>query len=360
MQEVEIKTLTTVHVGSGRNLQQNTDFIKVNADTLYVIDDKKVFDIIGIDNIQKWVLSIERQENLLEFLKYTVPGCNVRDCAMRELDLFGTVYPSDTLKEQMHNGCGYAYIPGSSIKGAIRTAVLASEVHKVYNIEERIKSHKNKATASEVEKHLFGNDPKTDIFRYLQVGDATFKSGTEIAVKAIMGLNITSSQYVKPKGEQKPQLIEGIRPNATAKFRMKLDTSKLANCSNQIDSMLSMEKLFETINRHTKSLIEQEIEYWKAIAEELIGAEDYLEQMKQIKNIVDKCNSNECVLRVGYGIGWNFITGGWTKELKNFEEFVIPQARPSNYKYQDYDFPKSRRTDSDNELFGFVQLSLLP
>lgn len=355
MQEVEITTLTSVHVGSGTVLQQNTDFVKVNADTMYVVDDRKVFELIGIDNVQKWVLSIERQENLLDFLKYVVPGCNIRDCAMRELDLFGKVLPSDTLKEQIHDGRGYAYIPGSSIKGAIRTAVLASEVEHVEDKETKIILGR-KVSASRIEKELFGDDPKKDIFRFLQVGDATFKKGSEIAVKAIMGLNITASENVKPSGEQKPQLIEVIRPNVTTKFKMKLDTSRLP--SGSVESLSSLSHLFKIINEHTLSLINHEIEYWENKSKQYSGAEDYLEQMRAMKDIADECGQNECVLRVGYGIGWNFITGGWARNLENFETSVVEKSRPNNRSYEEYDFPKSRRTDSDSELFGFVKLTL--
>jgi hypothetical protein len=54
------------------------------------------------------------------------------------------------------------------------------------------------------------------------------------------------------------------------------------------------------------------------------------------------------------------MTGAWTEKLNNFSDLVIPCSRPKNdEKYQEYDFPKSRRIDEDSDVFGFVKLTQL-
>ena len=61
MNEIKIKTLTAVHVGSGETLQAGTDFVKGRIDEvdfLSIVDPKKVLELIGDENVQQWVTAI--------------------------------------------------------------------------------------------------------------------------------------------------------------------------------------------------------------------------------------------------------------------------------------------------------------
>ena len=103
------------------------------------------------------------------------------------------------------------------------------------------------------------------------------------------------------------------------------------------------------------------MKYWKERSDrdDSDKVESYLEKVESIKKKVLKCcRGKECVLRIGHGSGWNFITGGWARDLDNFESLVVPVSRPNNQNYREYDFPKTRRVDDDCELLGFVKLSL--
>ena len=68
--------------------------------------------------------------------------------------------------------------------------------------------------------------------------------------------------------------------------------------------------------RHSKKqlmlLIKAEIEYWqdKKDEDESESVTTYIEKMSAILNVVKSCkNGKECVLRLGHGSGWRFITG---------------------------------------------------
>ncbi len=114
--------------------------------------------------------------------------------------------------------------------------------------------------------------------------------------------------------------------------------------------------LFYLINCHTKSLLDSEINYWSNV--EKIGADDYISALETISEKIDLDNKKTCVLRIGHGSGWRFMTGAWTEKLNNFADLVIPCSRPKNdERYQEYDFPKSRRIDEDSDVFGFVKLT---
>ena len=126
----------------------------------------------------------------------------------------------------------------------------------------------------------------------------------------------------------------------------------------------SIEKLFKTINRHTRLLLKGEMEYWNEISDDYNGAESYI---KYIKELVSKTYSvqegKECILRVGHASGWRFTTGAWTEALESFYDTVVPISRTNDKAYSKYDFPKSRRVyeieDDNVDVLGFVKLTLI-
>ena len=165
--------------------------------------------------------------------------------------------------------------------------------------------------------------------------------------------------------ESKPQLIEALGPEDTSTFQMKLNLDGYNNSRTKVkqlpDCMKSIESLFEIINEHTKQLVESEIEYWKekADCDDSDKVNTYIENVMDILHVVDNCiKGKECVLRLGHGSGWRFITGAWAEQLDNFSSVVVPASRPMYQKYEQYDFPKTRRVDDECCLLGFVKLKV--
>lgn len=375
---VKIETLTSVHIGSGEVLQLGSDIVKGRMDNDYVlavVSPEKVLSLIGEEHLQDWVVAIERKESTGNVVKRFAPNAKVEDYAKRIVCEWSVAQERDTLKEHIHNGQGKPYIPGSSIKGAIRTAILASFAENVNDAETKIDDSikdkltgelkKKKANANEVEKELFGRDPNNDVFRFLQVGDAYFGDSYTVALRMVNINERTSRGFWDVS---KSQLIEALCPKDETEFEMKLNiegyNKSKERCSTIGDLpmiMSSYENLFETINEHTISLLDFEIDYWRERSDmdDSDKVESYLVKIESIKKKVLKCcRGKECVLRIGHGSGWNFITGGWARDLDNFESLVVPVSRPNNQNYREYDFPKTRRVDDDCELLGFVKLSL--
>ena len=370
MSKIKITTLTPEHVGLGNLFQYNTDFVATKEDGysyLNIIDARKILELIGVGHLNDWVLSIERNENTKELVKRYSPLSSVSDYTLRRAYLCCTVLPTDTLKECLHDGMGIPYIPGSSIKGAIRTALVAELSQRILP---SLPDKKDvRFLASEVEGRLFGKDPKDSLFRFLQIGDAYFDEGCEIALRLVMGLNITQDESLKSPKDNKPQLVEaiGIDEEAVFSLNIKMESySKARQSSDNLrqmpEEMRSVPNLFQLINQHTEALLKKEIEFWQREGEEKIGAEDYEEKIKEILDEVDKCgeDNRSCVLRIGHASGWRFITGAWSEQLPFFDSSVVNAARSGNAsKYSEYSFPKSRRTASDGDLMGFVKLSML-
>ncbi len=371
MSEIKIEVLSPVHIGSGNMLQNNTDFVTTDNGVEYyirVVDDRKILELIGVEHLNDWLLSIERKDNTKELVKRFAPNSKVADYSKRRLiDYSQGINSTDTLKEHIHNGLGLPYIPGSSIKGSIRTAILASLADNIKNKEEKIKTNRTDRngnpllSASKIEQELFGNDPNSDIFRFIHVGDAYFEKDSEIALR-VVNINIRKGDDLMDNS--KPQLIEAINNGVSSTLQMKIANdyymwvkTKFPSIGNLAAEINSLNNLFLLINAHTEKLVNAELDFWREINK--TGSEDYIENLEKILSEIKSCKKgNECVLRIGHASGWRFITGGWTEELNNFNDVVIPASRPKNFNYTEYVFPKSRRIDEESDVLGFVKLKL--
>ena len=82
MSKIKIKTLTAVHIGSGKSLQYGTDFVRGDIDgydCIGIVDPHKVMDIIGENNISEWVIDIENKKSTSEIIKKYSPSLKTID-----------------------------------------------------------------------------------------------------------------------------------------------------------------------------------------------------------------------------------------------------------------------------------------
>lgn len=379
-----VDTLSQVHVGSGVFLQKGNDFIVVDSpegSDIFVIDPNKLGSLIGTDRqlIDTWVTKIERGE-ADSFIKTRTAGHHPREFAKRKITNFADFTNTQgTLKECLHDGMGRPYIPGSSIKGAIRTAVmatyakrkgkvgLANEMMPIFH--EHNERRRNRMLDS-VEEGILGSNPNVDLFRFIKVGDAFFDKNTEISVKQI---NLNIRQNPKLIDNSKQQVVEAIGSDEKSSFSLKIDTNyyntvshanhrDMAGLPELPEEMSDYTSLFKLINEHTRSLVETEISFWDEDVDNHTGQEDYVANLEDILEVITSCRPNQCVLRLGQAIGWRFITGAWTEALDEnlFYDEIVPMARFKNERYSNYVFPKSRRIDDESYVFGFLKLTYNP
>ena len=369
MSQIKITTLTPVHIGSGNFLQYNSEFVPFQhkgQHYLGIIDERKILELIGVEHLNDWVLSIERNDSTATLVQRYAPQCATGDYLKRmDYSFADAVKPSDTLKECMHTGMGIPYIPGSSLKGAIRTDITATLAKR--HLPASVDGWRLKGLAADMESRLFGKDPTANIFRFIQVGDAHFERNCEIVLRLIMSLNIRHNTSRQPdSNNRKPQLVEAIAAEEAAACSLKIDTSAyrraryaMQDMGNLPEEIQTLQGLFQLVNAHTVQLIAEEIQFWQQVSHEKTGADVYIENMQTLLDTARQCGPDSCVLRLGHTSGWRFITGAWGEHLGCFAPGIVNLARPNNEKkYSEYDFPKSRRTDADGDLLGFVQLSL--
>lgn len=383
---IKLTTLTPVHIGSGAELKGNFEYVYFPKEKqIVVIDPAKILDKIGDEHINQWVSIIDSQGNLL-----TLPqlrNAQPHEIAQRTIEVYAIAPNPDHngIKEQTHLGNQQPTLPGSSLKGSIRTAVLAhliqekpafvqAEKHLGSEMRNGMKYHDKQITA-----HYLCNETRTnrngelqpsankDLLRFLRVSDFYFEKRTTVVKNKIVNL------FRHGWGEKKSEssYYECIPAQATATGSLQLPQEQIKQVQKQQYITQNLDKLhpsqlFELINDHTYLLLTKEIEFWEDENSPLtIG--NYLDKLHNIKKQLDKIDGQKsCILRVGANSGWEFMTGGWAVGIDKNDEYILNddtwvaiKRALRRGKYPDNTiFPKTRKMIEGGVPMGFVELSL--
>lgn len=361
--QIAIETLTPVHIGSGETLRENFDYIikrdgKYNY--VYVLDMKEIVNRLqkkGSNVVNIFVNTLSMGRNIKnDFLEKYLANDNIEDYSQRMIYL--PYNRANELKEHIHDGFGLPYIPGSSLKGAIRTAILTHLIKKenIRPNDIRPKSKIVQQTLSFTNTKINDEDKTDNYMRLFQVSDAYFEQdGMDALLMTI--LNIKGNGVMD---SEKSQLVEAITPKEQSSLVMKItDTNNFP--------FHSIEELFSTINNHTKSILSEDKKFWSDY-DDTDSVKKYREACFNIIEEIDSLDNKSCILRVGNSNGWKFMTGNWVREKnsnihnnENEWQTWIIENTIRNSKYKGCPFPKSRRINKTQDginLLGFVKLTI--
>ena len=381
MSYLRIELLTPVHIGTGRKLEPGLDFVSFGAPehVVAVLDERKVFDIVGADNLSTWLSIINQNGNLLTYLRQRQPKLAAATIATRQLDTpEATPTAGQTVREQMHTGGGEALLPGSSLKGALRTAWLAEKIlakpressYALPNGEAALK--RNFSDQQLTQSHLVpadtkrGQEPNHDLLRLLQVGDAHF---TRTSCLLTETLNETGGGPQMKQSVQ--QFAECLSAKQSALVRVQvpevlkrelLEKNQLRRADAQA---LTLPALLQTVQTQTARLLARELARYepKDFSRAEDGAGLFVEQLQQLQRQNAACESGRAaVLRLGFGSGHAFITGGWYEEVLRDQFQVrrdIENAARKNNRYEGTPLSKTRKMTLGGVPLGFIRLTLL-
>ena len=374
-----IQTLTPIHIGNGTTYNKNIDFIQAGS-KIGIVDDAKVLNYIGEENLHQWIAAIERGNN--EFIGLLKGRGLVDDdlekICKRMCRLRTPNHQSTQLKEHYRTSMTGVTIPGSSLKGCMKTAILdflTGQDSFVFNIDEikfpRLGRGQSTTVAdwkdSSVDKRLFGDTANDKSTRFLKIGDMSFpEAHTEI--HEIKILNIENDVWVFKPGQH--FLAEAIPAGSKAEFSLSIDELHLQRNQEKNPGLWPKEKmeplsngyqsLCNIINDFTTSLIKWELDLLKN--EDLPVAGDHmLDHYKMVLGEIEKCTPSEFVIRIGANSGWIFMTGGWWRRFtENISDDDLSSLRMAIQKkyYHDMDlWPKTRKISTSGQIFGFVKVS---
>lgn len=379
--KIKLETLSPIHIGSGVQYQGNAEYLYFDREKVLVVaDEEKILDIIGTENIHIWVGYIENRENrqsFLEYLRQRKPNIRPEDVAQRIIPLKGNQSPhfTNTLREQIHSGMGVPFIPGSSIKGAIRTSIFSQTIIPKYetrglgdrDLNFRLIRRGNYEVPDfndqNLQREVFGQNPNSDWMRMLQVGDCYFPNSTHAAFSETLNEKGANQQY-EIKGEVR-QLIEYIPAGRTAEFQinipeahrdliMRKEPRLFASTARQ----LNYHWLCSVLQQHALRLLRNEIVFFKDadLPDDANGLQDFMKEMEaDAKDFLQ----NVCLLRLGFGTGYRNMTGDWVKYLVQDNDLYddVATATRRTSRYNKMPLPKSRKIMFDGVLPGYLKLT---
>lgn len=365
---MKLETITALHIGSGDMLQKDSDFVfgkdAKEQSVVYVINPRKVLALIGEENVDAWTVAIENGRSTEDIVKLYAPKATITDYSLHTIDMKMS-RPAQQIKEFIRDGFDRPYIPGSSIKGAIRTAVLAS-IAATMNEVELTQTTKNygKITAKALEAKVFGKNPNHDVFRYVLVGEA-FATGYRTAVYNMVNINERTEKGYWDTSKQMATEVLLSGTEVDFSLVLKQPERRPKDMPAAPKALCSIDALLDVINNHTRKLLADEIKIWESKSVDIPSKKKvnkYIAKLKDLLNIVNACKgTRSAIMRMGHGSGWRFMTGSWLKRLpdNDFEKVVNKARLNNNEKYSKYDFPKSRRLEEEEcEPLGFVKLTL--
>ena len=351
-----IKTLTPIHIGSGQELIDNFHYVYFSQrKQVAIIDEAKLLATLGggKEGLKLMMQLLDKKESLYEYLNQRYkeqlrPEMIAKKVLTVEVKGDGPTYDpkkQTPIREQIksaHKNC----IPGSSLKGALRTAMFVWYVfeesnERIFEDRNSLKDRRGGYSDDRLQQRFLGKDPNYDLFRLVQVGDATFD-------ESICTLVQSMNMYPKKIDFKKDicQYIECIPEGATSTLRIQYnDKLSRAASKRQVEEMsfkggrksfkktylfdkgkmndMRLDKMFCFTNQQTKIMIEDELSFWDELSDErgYIMPEEMETYFSVLRNmleelipLVDSKNGDTCIVRLGWGTGWLNMTGGWQED----------------------------------------------
>ena len=325
--DLTVSVLTPLHIGTGRELLHEYDY-SIHGGRTWRLNESALLDAQDVAD-----------PALVERLAQTPPARLLRSQDYRPASglfryvLRGTPRSQAVgaqLREQIKDVFDRPYLPGSSLKGALRTA-LAWNIWQKQNMLPAT----NK-TSRDYERTIFGPDPNHDFLRALHVSDSAPVDAEH--------LQIQNARVMDRGGDlAAPISMEAIAKDTEFCLRLKIDEVLLSGWAvrNGLRSTEDgrLRNMSRDLQNHSVALVRQEIEWFRGVrgaeAEELVKSYQLLNQLSTHLR-----GRRGFLIRLGWGTGWDSKTFG--SHLQADDDLMDSIARR---------FPLSRKTHRKGDLF---------
>lgn len=363
-QKYQLEILTPVHIGSGETLNQIDGYYTDGR--WYRIDLDRV---LGHPSADINALTSEMSGRGFRWRDH-LSRRNMDPVELAAYSLSCPQSPEEVeIREAIKTVENRPYIPSSTLKGALRTALLGeilSENDDIYEeslrrleslIDQRPRGNpRREQPAGQIENRAFGKDPNHDLLRALQISDtAPLESDTlEIGVAWTVILNQNDQLVQKiDRGQEYKNFVQQIRPKQHLTFTLKID-----------------DFLFRAREKTRLRFTELQEETLRDIAEVCRSATDALTQREQdffshyklpeianrydeLIRLNDALPEGAFLLQIGWGTGYhaNTVTSLFTDDPAAPEDlsinlrkrFRLGESRSQRGHYDEREFPKTRR-----------------
>lgn len=250
-----------------------------------------------------------------------------------------------TIKRTAYNPhTNLPYIPGSSIKGALRTAYL-SKLATDMGIKER------KDRAKELEEHLLGGKFSTDPFRMVKPSD--FLPVDDVKTKIVYAVNKKKkASKFEAKGGNIPQILEVVKEGSV--FEGTIHVKQPEQIS-EIKKPIQLKELLTTIHDFYRKIVNEEDDITKSIGADNIVVNRIVNKFKDSRGV------SAFLLRIGRHSGAESVTIEGNRYIK------IMQGKDNPPKYLDHATTlwlasETGKPTTNNGLvpFGWAVMEIIP
>ena len=354
----EIEVISPVHIGSGGTISPieyvvEDNFYRADMDRLF--EDER-FDTDGfIEDAKAGAFYLGRFAPGVakEHVRYAL---DISESARTNLQqLIGRLSRSSEVREHIKTK-DEAYIPGSSVKGAIRTAILWWVLKNDADRFDRAKKHLNSLVRSrgrvdkkrvddEIEKLVFGADPTEDILKALQVSDTSAVNVKELRIEEVRTLTTT------PRGHNWKGFytyVEALKPGTKLVLETKIDEFLLEDDAASELHFENKKGLVREIpricNEFADMFIEDEMRFFRQYNRpgELDDVLEFYEKLRERRE------EDSFLLHLAWGSGWHGMTvGRLLQGDPDFDFFGLRKrfslGKTRNQQFFVSEFPKTRR-----------------
>ncbi|HJS18847.1 MAG TPA: type III-A CRISPR-associated RAMP protein Csm5 [Anaerolineales bacterium] len=320
--DVKVTTLSPLHIGTGHELMQNYDYAIHNGRT-WRLDEVAFHEAQNVEDP-----SVMRQLMTLPPAQLLRP----EDFEDKEGRSFRYVIrgtprsqqAGSILREQIKTVDDEPYLPGSSLKGALRTALAWKgwEEKKLKPDRTKIDERRPKFAARDYEHALFGNDPNHDLFRALLIGDSTSSPADRLM---LINVRVMTSKGI---GKDIPVEVEAIRPETVFNLPMKIDTRLFSEWAHQRkDFKLGgnpdwLLKMTGTLREHALVRIQRQLS-WFRNRESVSLVSDFYSRLEKLS-----FSENQFIVHLGWGGGWDSKTlGSRLQDDSKFFDWLVVQPK---------------------------------
>lgn len=349
MQKLYFYTISPVSISTGEKLSPYSDFV-LDENWIYFLNQEQIREAFrqspNMDNlIDEYVAgvatgmdknrsSFEIKDFLKNRLKIDFKQYSFRR-ASKGVSVKGKVHISEIIK----NPHFQPYVPGSSLKGAFKGALLYQWLTQNQEGKTWIDEICKKLNATKEEK----KDIEATLTKQYESCEMALSDSTAVASEAIKIYKAVRF-HLKDSSKQSgtPQFTEAIQPHI--KFEAEY-------CSEKV----SLPNLFEALRTYSQDANQRDIKLIEQADEAPKNLLDFYQK------IAERLQAGEYLFKIGSGKGYFFQSVGLAvlkqKGADAFQKFV-EVYRPSNKKINTNTFPITKVVDADTLMpWGWIQIS---
>lgn len=337
--DVKVLVLTPLHIGTGRKLVRDYDFVARNGRTYRLHEDQLAEGLHA------------RDPKLTEQLLRTPPAQLLKaDDLSADSPFVRYVLSGEPQGQEFREGIkdvhDRPYLPGSSLKGALRTALAWHGWNEVRpGLSGSLGERRAKLAARPLEQAIFGRDPNHDLLRALRVSDSAPAPSSHLAIELV--------QVWTKRGAAAPISVEAVKPGAQFPLQVSLDETPFSEWSRQAQGFpLPHREWLDNLRHIATDRATERLRREKAVWDSWSrpGSTNPCNQVLA-ELVTQKRNSTSpgFPLQLGFGTGWEGMTIGaplkadpdWKQLYEHFELGKVPSKRGVSVPPEAY--PTSRR-----------------